>query len=358
MGAMLSNENNDDYLQDSSYSEDEENSTNEAPHRRISPIYDKIDLTNNICLDSPTDTTDAAPPTATMATTLTVDQVMVVEDHLDIFEKVSLVYLLYDNPAVALKLLTKLVNGSNDKLIHNWTIFQNIKKSKWQEELEEALYIIQNYEVLRMLGFAKTDLDVKFPPHFCFDKIYVNKIRKVLYRLCDAFDSTDGENLLRLVHTDFQKKGFNFTVYNPEYLELYLLHWESLGYIKQDNLSNLCNILNVMEQLDWCDVLKQLFPAVGTRVSEKTKTSTLFSFQSSQSTQISVDKNANYDTIEKYDVDPKSPGVCLIINQEYFYREIEPDLQRKRSARFLVELAPAPTAQKMQLLNRSQERSG
>ncbi|XP_044267938.1 caspase-8 [Tribolium madens] len=328
MGASFSSR-ADDYSDDDSCSEDDGNevSCNQ-------PISDEDE---DICLDS-TDTTDSVLSHPAMPITLNLDQVMSIENDLDDYEKVALVFLLYEDPKSAFDQLTSLLQGSHDKLLFNWAIHENATAQKWQEKLVEALCIIQNYQIISSLGFKREDLTARFLPHHIFTHAYVNKVRKALYFVCEALQQKDVASLLNLVCKDFRDKGFDFKCINTQFLELYLLHWEIVEYVKLDDLSNLCRALKQIDQLDICDKLKEIVPSekrVDCSESEEKRQSvnvfeeilnprsSLQSLASLETSHISADNAAFVSDANKYFIDPQKPGICLIINQENFYREVD-----------------------------------
>nr|XP_015835366.1 PREDICTED: caspase-8 isoform X2 [Tribolium castaneum] len=335
MGGLFSSQGND--YSDDSCSEEESNEVS----CKNQPTFDEDN-----CLDS-TDTIDASLSQPAMPITLNVDQVMSIENDLDDYEKVALVFLIYEDPKSAFVQLTKLLQGSHDKLLYNWAIHENLAGRKWQEKLVEALCIIQNYQIISSLGFKREDLTARFLPHHIFTYAYVNKVRKALYFVCEALQQKDVENLLNLACKDFREKGLDFKCINAQFLELYLLHWETVGYVKLDDLSNLCRVLKQIDQLDICDKLREIVPivhksaesrSVDKRVdsseSEKRQSvsvfegildpkSSLLSLASLETSHISADNAAFVSDENKYFIDPERPGICLIINQENFYREVD-----------------------------------
>lgn len=258
--------------------------------------------------------------------------------------QVSLVYLLFKDSSMALCQLTKLLSGSIDNVIYKWASSEYSTNTQWQQKLIESICIIQNYEVLRNLGFSKQSLTERFLPHNISVTENLNKIRKLLYGLCESFGPNDTEILLSFVCSDFQKKGLKFHIYNSSYLEMYLLHWEVIGYISYDNLSNLCAILKQMDQLDWYERLKEVFPPVQVKsepvflkkvvkLKENKKSKHIFDKILDHTTSLadltSLESLSadNVDNENKYYINPKHPGVCLIINQENFYKAIDTNLQ-------------------------------
>lgn len=258
-----------------------------------------------------------------------------------------MVYLLCLDPHEALELCTRLLAGTTEKIVYNWGYHQNISGQKWQEQLIEALAVIQNYKILKTVGFKRDDLRIRLSPHLSFMSFSINKIRKGLYlMLCEGFDNKDLEAFLQCVYLDFGRKGFKFKMLESSFPELFLLYWETIGYIKTNNLKNLCGVLKRMELFELSENVKSLVPEESDtnlnveatppehNKSNKGKMSSdtydrIFSRTTSLAELVSmpslVSDNANYMDDNRYFINPKNPGHCLIINQENFHREIDPN---------------------------------
>lgn len=83
---------------------------------------------------------------------ITFEDLSWIERELDLNEKVSLVFLLYDNPHVALQDLYLVQNGSEKLLLTEWASSIKNKNLQWDNMLLEALCLIQNFLILRRLG--------------------------------------------------------------------------------------------------------------------------------------------------------------------------------------------------------------
>lgn len=84
------------------------------------------------------------------ASKVTFEKVAHIENMLDIYEKVSLVYLLYDDPSKACDVIRDLLHDTqNVKPIEEWSKENAKCNIKWGIKLLEALAIIQNYFILR-----------------------------------------------------------------------------------------------------------------------------------------------------------------------------------------------------------------
>lgn len=137
-----------------------------------------------------------------------------------------------------------------------------------------------------------------------------------------------------------------FKSYNEDYLELYFLHFEALKYTTLDDLSNVIKIFKKMEMDNVCDTLEKvtnnikIFDGESSNYDTRHVASTSYNKQHSKKDQpISLQlhqDNATKTSREQisqimpsisnkegcYYIDNDNPGICLIINQEYFYKEV------------------------------------
>lgn len=259
-------------------------------------------------------------------------------------------YLLCLDPNEALELSTRLLAKTSENVLYNWAFHQNISGQKWQEQFIEALAVIQNYKILKSLGFKRDDLRTRFSPHHAFMSLYINKFRKGLYiMICEGFDNKGLSIFLKQVYLDFDSKGFKFKMLESAYPELFLLYWETIGYITTSTLKNLCGVLKRMELFELSENVKSLvteepkinsnieptvFEYNKTKTNEKNKEKSsldainkIFSRTTSLQELVSMPAlsfdNANCVDENRYFINPENPGYCLIINQENFHREID-----------------------------------
>ncbi|KAF5269246.1 hypothetical protein FQR65_LT02547 [Abscondita terminalis] len=275
-------------------------------------------------------TTDAntlpSPSTVTnQIYSFTIHQVAEIEDALDLMEKVSLVFLLYEQAELALQYVTQLINGVPLNVIVEWAQVA-VKIRNWHDKLVEALSIIQNFSIIIKLGYNKKEVCDRFLPMNSNTSLFIDLSRKKLYRIAETMTKNQIKMFLSHVQEDFKHKNLQYKAYPLPYIEIYLLYWESIGYIGPSNLTNLSKAFKVMEMCDEADTLKDVVNLTvdnkklyGQFVNNET-----ISTVSTASTQQGHIRNNNYGD-SRYFIDPKYPGICLIINQENFYTEPDPE---------------------------------
>lgn len=64
----------------------------------------------------------------------------------------SLLYLLHDNARIGLQKMTSLMNQNGEQVISDWVRLQKRTSSSWKTKLIEALAIIQDYHIIKILG--------------------------------------------------------------------------------------------------------------------------------------------------------------------------------------------------------------
>lgn len=120
------------------------------------------------------------------------------------YDMVSLVFLLYDVPDTALQRLTVFQRVSNDvgtslnlNMLHEW--FRHAKHNpNWKHEFVEALLICQLYGIVRKIGFNVPSARKHYQTDNINVKMYINPMKKALYKLCESINS---DNLLKLKKT-------------------------------------------------------------------------------------------------------------------------------------------------------------
>nr|CAH7725482.1 unnamed protein product [Callosobruchus chinensis] len=162
----------------------------------------------------------------------------------------------FDQPQYALQEIALWRIEKDRQVLHEWASLLSGKGYIWKNQLLEALCIIRNYQILKALGYDKDQL-IHFLPHSPYASVYVNKLRKMLYIICEKLDSSKTDMLLEYVKRDYMYKNMELNEFSmdPTALELYLLDWESSGYIKQTNVENLMKAFKVMEEDELYDML-------------------------------------------------------------------------------------------------------
>ncbi|GLV41348.1 Death related ced-3/Nedd2-like caspase [Carabus blaptoides fortunei] len=288
---------------------------------------------------------------------ITFETVRDIEKYLDLYEKISLAFLLYENADLALQnLLTEIANAKNKttiNLIYNWAKSKHSPENAWQKQFLEALCIIEYYEILQRLGFDKSELITRFLPANPNTVLSINLVRKVLYIMCENFSQKQTGTFLNYLREDFKRKSIDWQEYDENYLELYILHCFSRDYIKECDLTNFMHILkkmnmdNVSEWLEYAMIVsrrnREPENHTSNRYSPKEKQDKM---QKTEIRNISpvterleakytrdhsiIDRSISGDNStddESYNIDAKHVGICAIFNQKKFYKETDPALQ-------------------------------
>ncbi|XP_060532956.1 caspase-8 [Cylas formicarius] len=239
-------------------------------------------------------------------------------------ETVSLVFLLYegDMRQLALQELQIMVlSGGSRDLLYNWARHRDSAgDGKWQLKIVEALCIVQNYKVLRELGYAKQDAKARFCPDVESVSEVISKDRKMLYRLAEKLTNRQTEEFLCRMKKVFHEIGWSFTQMPSGFLELYFLDWESRV---KDFYGSIRKVLKAMdlERVADCVPRVRSIRAVSTFMDNSARgqgghLSTEPSSLLSHTPPVRED--------DCYRINPDNPGVVLIINQEDFYTEPDP----------------------------------
>lgn len=79
--------------------------------------------------------------------------------------------------------------------------------------------------------------------------LYIDKMKKALYIICEALTKVKTEELIQLVNELFSKNNKDISLFSSDYLELYLLSWEIQGFINKIDISEFRQILQTMNEL-------------------------------------------------------------------------------------------------------------
>lgn len=96
----------------------------------------------------------------------------------------------------------------------------------------------------------------------------LNKVKKALYLICERLNCKKTEEFLKNIKSHFQEKGMTFTEYDPEFLELYFLKWETMGYISVKNVSNIKRTLKIMEEEALINILESVLPVPREKIEQ------------------------------------------------------------------------------------------
>lgn len=95
-------------------------------------------------------------------------------------------------------------------------------------------------------GYNKTEVMSHYMPLSTNLALHINKMRKVLYIWCEELDKKKTEEFLQHVRQHFKEKKLCFIQYDPDYLEMFLLHWETISFITKTDISNIKKIFKTM----------------------------------------------------------------------------------------------------------------
>ncbi|XP_050302205.1 caspase-8 [Anthonomus grandis grandis] len=259
--------------------------------------------------------------------TISVDKLIEIESKLDLYEIISLMYLLCEDSKNALNNMMRALNAGRTS---QWLLKWAKSEDMWQKKLVEALCIVQNYAVLKELGYNKNDLQHEFLPSQAAVTCSISKNRKLFYLISERL--TKDQTLDFIQHMDQRTSKENSKFYDHDYLELYFLDWEISG-VEYSTIQRVFKKMNLdwfYDQLDLILPSSTFTPPSPLRES-KSKTmqdnanlatsSMDYPSSSSQGPRSSVPLSF-YDS-NRYDINPNKPGVILIINQESFYTEHE-----------------------------------
>nr|CAD7393757.1 unnamed protein product [Timema cristinae] len=289
------------------------------------------------------------------------DIVEIVEAELDFNEKVSLIFLLFDDVEFALQTLKMSLESRNlhPSISHSFRLAdwarsnESVGNVEWQERFIEALSIIQNYRILDQLGYCKQEVIERYLPHIRDTVLEVDLMRKALYWIIEHLDVDKAARLVDLAVEEATKINIKLDKYDPKYLEINFLGWNSKKYItfscsavrNEINVYNLVKLLKVIEEPDMSEFLDSIARRYKKAVEIESPLSSLTSEQSDYSNSFSrpslshsvasnyEGKSSNLDRQDYYHIDPNNVGFCVIINQKKFYNETDPKLKDQLPSR-------------------------
>ncbi|KAK7794602.1 hypothetical protein R5R35_003610 [Gryllus longicercus] len=273
-----------------------------------------------------------------------------IEDDLQFYEKVSLVFLLYDSDDLALQRLKTALRSHNTgsfthcRLLSDWALHET--SDNWQGKFLEALSIIKNISWVKKLGVSVEEMNVRFLPKNPEASLYVDLLRKALYIVCESLTYEQLKRLQMLVDRDMEIIGRMPDRYDEELMEMNILHWMSQRYLNigvvgscDVNIKNLTKHLKVMEEYRFVDYLESIarryYKPVDV-ITEPTSFSDRLSMKSafsqggisSHSVVSQCQEESSVECVNNtYAIDPRNVGFCVIINQKTFYKETNPKLK-------------------------------
>lgn len=166
--------------------------------------------------------------------------------------------MLYESPVDALEEIYRLQKNESKYPIADWAIHENKFNDSWKKKLVEALAIIQDYRILKILGCDKKQVKDTYLPLNRLITCYINPIRKVLFCIFDNLTCDNRKRFLELVEKDFSTLGKCLKKYDNFYVEIYLLRFEADSYFTKINVENITKIFKQMQMFAECDDLKNI----------------------------------------------------------------------------------------------------
>lgn len=189
-------------------------------------------------------------------------------------------------------------------------------------------------------------VNTTFLPYSKSVAVNLNKTRKVLYLIFDNLPAAKVREIFLKVQEHPGVQGIRFPRKTDDfYFERLLLYLEKISFITLDNVKNLASIFKKMGMDEAENELQQLI-----KDSEKKNVVSPFQNFEKEKKLLEVAKSAkpgarleqdnadetsltyqqqslpsvSYVSLENsYTVKESSPGICLIINNKYFYTDIE-----------------------------------
>lgn len=239
--------------------------------------------------------------------------------------QVSLIFLLYEEPNIALQDMVLITQGSSKKILADWSHHElKLGLENWRDKLLEALSILQCHHILRNLGYSKEDYKFRFLPFNKHTSLFINPTKKVLYRLCEDFSEEEHNFILNCFNRNSKSM-----LKQSDYLEMHFTYWETI--FQENYLQNIIAYLKEMNKDSDYDILKDLYKKYSRSgnilddFKEVSKQQDDLSFNPHIKMYDSPKKinTTNVDNL-KYSINPKKPGLMLIINQKHFYLEPDP----------------------------------
>ncbi|CAG9783955.1 unnamed protein product [Diatraea saccharalis] len=291
---------------------------------------------------------------------ITINMIPLIEKDIDPCDLISIVFLLYNVPDTALQRLniyqrvSKDILNNDSNLLLDWALHAQSQPS-WKMELLEALHTCQLYFVIRKMGLP---VDAVKRYYENTNETLLNPMKKTLYRLCENMNVDKLYKLKKTLLT------YNIDTSDYETCELVLLHlmcqkfisinmkygkWngnmdiESLAKII-DNFADLHVFASEMRRIEFnannVNTTIQNSNQIVTSTPQTLKTDEklqnneshtgfnnfkeIFDMFNDLKLEDIPEQNLKSDNRalgkDAYQIiNPKAPGICLIINQEKFH---------------------------------------
>lgn len=176
-----------------------------------------------------------------------------VEQDIDTYDLISLVFLLYNDPFIAMHYVASQRTGRKSSLLEPWLL--EPRSPAWKHEFLQALVVCQLFGVVRKLGLHVATVKRTYHPD---NALYLNPRKIMLYHLCENMDSGNLEIFKHILST------YDIDVSKYETCELILLKLMDLKFIDIEDVNqnydvdNLVLIVDKLRGMKKCaDILRE-----------------------------------------------------------------------------------------------------
>ncbi|XP_046736606.1 caspase-8-like [Diprion similis] len=269
-------------------------------------------------------TLDAAPRYRLLITPANLINIQVlkgIENDLDIYEKVRLLFLMIEDYQPGYQTLLDAVDEKIPSI--SQFVVEN-QVTDWQHKVMEALCLLQNNEVLSKLGVVPEDAHSFFFAKISGTSSKINKYAKAFYNLFENLSKDDAVKLQQHVYQQIDPPRCN-TWMGENFLEIHLLWWIKKGLI---NISggrwDLLRILKILKSLNMssCSAYQAL------QKYEAEKKNDLCVYDKSNTNQCSSGQKTAFNivdnnrTMNSYVI---NNGLAIIFNQMHFSGPVQYD---------------------------------
>ncbi|XP_053679102.1 caspase-8 [Anopheles nili] len=282
---------------------------------------------------------------------LTQEDVNFIENSLSLADKVSMIFLLYGhrNPQYALQALTvasKAISEETNFLV-DWMNY--VHSSDWEEEILEALTILQQNLLLLRAGFDDEELQSKYFPQTAEISFLVHPMLKGLYHFCERLTDEDVQRVIKqFPHSTESSLSTNACM---EIALLHLMCNESIE-IGSKRSGKECNLLTLTasckaaELYDESDFLRGISEHFNRTIPKphpvqsdanttnppvcvtlKPTVCESLSNMPSTNDASKIENSSTTSPIDVYNFNPARAGIMLLVNQFHFHLEPNPELR-------------------------------
>ncbi|CAH2086019.1 unnamed protein product [Euphydryas editha] len=172
---------------------------------------------------------------------INLDAISEIQNEVEPYDMISLVFLLYDTPDTALQKLicyeriSRDVDKNNMNLLYDWAVYMqnpHNPRTTWKYKFLEALTICRFYNIIRKLGFDVSKVKKHYLPENVHVKVYIDPIKKALYKICEKMTF---EYLLKFKRT---LNSYKIDVSEHNNCEIIFLELMSKKFIKLGQYDN------------------------------------------------------------------------------------------------------------------------